>query len=91
MRTLSMTAGIDSTTDQDQISDVEYRLKQTEQKLAKLEERTGRASLWLIGCILATVLSWSRNASILWAVVHCIFSWFYVLYYAQVTGRIWGS
>lgn len=84
-----MTARIDSPTDQDQIGDVEYRLKQTEQKLAKLEERTGRASLWLIGCILATVLSWSRNASILWATLHCIFSWFYVLYYAQVTGRLW--
>jgi hypothetical protein len=71
------------------MNDLENRLEQAEQKVAKLEERSGRAALWLIGCILASVLSWSRNASVLWAIPHCILSWFYVVYYALVTGRIW--
>ena len=35
-----------------------------------------------MGCALAMILSWSRNASILWAILHGILSWFYVLYAA---------
>ena len=35
-----------------------------------------------LGAALAVAISWSVNESILWAVVHGIFSWFYVLYYA---------
>jgi hypothetical protein len=34
------------------------------------------------GSALAMVISWSLNKSILWAIVHGIFSWFYVIYYA---------
>jgi len=34
------------------------------------------------GSALAIVISWSQNHSILWAIVHGIFSWFYVIYYA---------
>jgi hypothetical protein len=35
-----------------------------------------------MGCALAMILSWSRNTSILWAILHGIFSWFYVIYFA---------
>lgn len=35
-----------------------------------------------LGSIIAVVTSWDRNKSILWAVLHAIFGWFYVLYYA---------
>lgn len=38
-----------------------------------------------LGAIIAVVISWSVNQSILWAILHGIFGWFYVLYYA-----IWG-
>jgi len=38
-----------------------------------------------LGIIIAVVISWSVNQSILWAILHGIFGWFYVLYYA-----IWG-
>jgi hypothetical protein len=38
-----------------------------------------------IGTALAVVISWSVNQSILWAMLHGFFGWFYVLYYA-----IWG-
>ncbi|MDP1609393.1 MAG: hypothetical protein Q8L98_08800 [Chlamydiales bacterium] len=33
------------------------------------------------GSILAMILSWSRNSSVLWAIVHGWFSWLYVIYY----------
>ena len=34
------------------------------------------------GSALAIVISWSQNHSILWAIVHGICSWFYVIYFA---------
>lgn len=34
-----------------------------------------------LGGVLAIVISWSLNKSISWAILHGIFSWFYVLYY----------
>jgi hypothetical protein len=34
------------------------------------------------GSVLAIVISWSVHHSILWAIIHGIFSWLYVLYYA---------
>ena len=35
-----------------------------------------------LGSVLAVVLSWDRNNSILLAILHGIFSWLYVIYYA---------
>jgi len=34
------------------------------------------------GAALAIAVSWSVNKSILWAMIHGVFSWFYVIYYA---------
>jgi hypothetical protein len=34
------------------------------------------------GCALAITISWSQWHSILWACIHGVFSWFYVVYYA---------
>ncbi len=33
-----------------------------------------------LGTIIAVVVSWSRNKSILWAIIHGILGWFYVIY-----------
>jgi len=33
-----------------------------------------------IGAVIAVIISWSLNKSMLWAVIHGLFSWFYVLY-----------
>jgi hypothetical protein len=33
------------------------------------------------GSMLAITISWSRNKSVLLAIVHGIFSWLYVIYY----------
>jgi len=34
------------------------------------------------GTALAITISWGANHSILWAIVHGVCSWFYVVYYA---------
>jgi hypothetical protein len=33
------------------------------------------------GTVLAIVISWSVNKSIIWAIIHGILSWIYVIYY----------
>jgi hypothetical protein len=34
------------------------------------------------GSALAIAISWSANHSILWAILHGVLSWIYVIYYA---------
>jgi hypothetical protein len=34
------------------------------------------------GSALAMVISWTANKSLLWAIVHGLLSWLYVVYYA---------
>ena len=34
------------------------------------------------GTALAIAISWSANQSILWAIIHGLLSWVYVVYYA---------
>ncbi len=33
-----------------------------------------------LGTIIAVVISWSRNKSIVWAIIHGILGWLYVIY-----------
>jgi hypothetical protein len=40
-----------------------------------------------LGTAIAVVISWSVNHSILWAILHGVFSWVYVIYYALGNGR----
>ncbi|MGJ1417442.1 hypothetical protein ACR784_22905 [Sphingobacterium multivorum] len=35
-----------------------------------------------LGSVIAVVTSWDRNKSILWALIHGILGWLYVIYYA---------
>jgi len=37
-----------------------------------------------LGAIIAVVISWDRNKSILWAIIHGILGWIYVIYYAII-------
>ncbi len=39
-----------------------------------------------LGTIIAVVISWSRNKSILWAILHGILGWFYIIY-AIIVGK----
>jgi hypothetical protein len=34
-----------------------------------------------LGAVIAIVLSWHRNKSIFYAIIHGILSWFYVIYF----------
>jgi len=47
----------------------------------------GCGGCWVFGSSLAMILSYTRSESILWAILHGIFSWFYVLFRAI---QIWG-
>lgn len=49
--------------------------------LAVIPNRTTDSGVAL-GAVIAVVCSWQRNRSILWAILHAICSWFYVLYFA---------
>jgi hypothetical protein len=40
-----------------------------------------------LGTIIAVVVSWSRNKSILWAIVHGFLGWLYVIYSLLVPKR----
>ena len=35
-----------------------------------------------LGTAIAVAISWSVNKSVVWAIVHGVLSWFYVIYYA---------
>jgi hypothetical protein len=40
-----------------------------------------------LGTVIAVVVSWSRNKSILWAIVHGILGWLYVIYALLVKAK----
>ncbi|HUQ13205.1 MAG TPA: hypothetical protein VM055_02915 [Novosphingobium sp.] len=45
--------------------------------------RSGAAQAGIgLGSAIAVAISWSLHKSILWAVLHGFFSWFYVIYFA---------
>jgi hypothetical protein len=46
-----------------------------------MEKQTVVSSGISMGTALAIVISWSLEPSVLWAIIHGIFGWFYVLYY----------
>jgi len=48
-----------------------------------IQTETAKAGIGF-GSALAITLSWSLHKSILWAIVHGLLSWFYVIYYAII-------
>lgn len=57
---------------------------QTERVIVKTREVVKHGASF--GSALAIAISWSVNKSIVWAIIHGIFSWFYVIYYAVTRG-----
>ena len=41
-----------------------------------------------LGSAIAVCISWSLHHSILWALIHGLFGWLYVIYFAVKDGRI---
>ncbi len=67
------------------LDELESRVEELEAKLDEAgggRNATGLSFGYALGMCIAVVLSWSRNASILWCICHGICSWFYVLYVA---------
>jgi hypothetical protein len=48
---------------------------------ADLPQNTAETGIAL-GMVIAVVCSWQRNKSILWAILHGVLSWLYVVYFA---------
>jgi branched-subunit amino acid transport protein len=46
-----------------------------------ISKQTSTSSGIGIGAVIAIILSWTTNHSILWCILHGIFSWFYVIYW----------
>ena len=40
-----------------------------------------------LGTLIAVVVSWSRNKSILWAIIHGLLGWLYVIYAILVKAK----
>lgn len=40
-----------------------------------------------LGSVIAVVVSWSRNKSILWAIIHGLLGWLYVIYAILVKNK----
>jgi hypothetical protein len=47
-----------------------------------MADSEGGCGCWTMGTVLAVIISWGYNHSIIWALIHGILGWFYVLYYA---------
>jgi hypothetical protein len=71
------------------VADSERRLQNWDERVGVLEseehagcdrETVGISLTYAMGMTLAIILSWSRNASILWCILHGLLSWVYVLY-----------
>ena len=49
--------------------------------MSDVRNQAARAGIGL-GSAIAVAISWSLHKSIVWAIVHGFFGWFYVIYYA---------
>jgi len=52
------------------------------QEVSKSTTQTITQSGIGLGSVIAVVTSWDRNKSILWALIHGILGWLYVIYFA---------
>jgi len=57
----------------------EFMIAQIAVQTAQTVTQTGLG----LGSVIAIVCSWTRNRSILWAILAGVLSWFYVLYFAM--------
>jgi hypothetical protein len=69
------------------LDELEVRVEQLEGQVSELgsqlqASQTAGIGFYGLGTAIAVVLSWSRNASILWCIFHGITSWIYVVYFA---------
>ncbi|MFZ5744846.1 MAG: hypothetical protein ACOY7T_10270 [Pseudomonadota bacterium] len=49
--------------------------------MSEVRNQAARAGIGL-GSAIAVTVSWSLHKSLVWAIIHGFFGWFYVIYYA---------
>jgi len=49
--------------------------------VSEVRNQAARAGIGL-GSAIAVTVSWSLHKSLVWAIIHGFFGWFYVIYYA---------
>ena len=54
--------------------------------MANSNSRNGGCGGIGIGSLLAIILSWDLNHSFVWAFIHMLFGWFYVIYHLIIHG-----
>jgi hypothetical protein len=65
--------------------EIEGRLDEIESREQESEGAGDRSAyVWGFGTILAMILSWAKNGSILYCIGHGILSWVYVIYVAFI-------
>ena len=70
------------------VDELQERIEELEERTCDLEKNFNQLSqsavtgFYGLGTAIAIVLSWSRNASILWCILHGVLSWIYVIYFA---------
>jgi len=52
-----------------------------------MSNQKGKAGITL-GSLLALVLSWTSNHSIIWCIIHFFCGWFYVIYWAIMLNNV---
>ena len=63
-------------------ADINIKIKNVDKiiKADKCKRLKSSGHFWIFGSALAMILSYERSSSILWAILHGIFSWFYIIY-----------
>lgn len=74
------------------LDEIKTQIEELESKVEELESNRGSSNsgrnegcgavVYAVGSALAVVLSWSRNASIMWGILHGFLGWLYVIYFA---------
>ncbi len=62
------------------INNLDKAIKAGMRKHNKQKLKCDGGGFWLFGSALAMILSYTQNSSILWAIIHGIVSWIYVIY-----------
>jgi len=71
--------------------DVDIKIRNLDKVIKEKKKKRcsghGCGGCWVFGSALAMLLSYERSSSILYAILHGILSWFYILFRAM---QIWG-
>jgi len=72
------------------VKNLDKVVKGAKKNKCKTNWHKGCGGCWAFGSALAMILSYTQNSSILWAILHGVISWFYVLYRIVVDYALFG-